>query len=267
MRPAGVATALYGWMERFARDGIAWDWDSLYSACAASGVDAVETDPTPEKRTILDRLGLQVSASYVGMPLTPRYADLDVDDRLLPVAERLSAAGGRVLIVNSDAVAGGPSQEKTSAEVTRQGENLSRIADLVSPLGLRVALHNHADRHGSAADDLASVIEHADAGVGLCIDTGWAMTAGHDPVQWAPEHPSRVFALHLRNQSRNVPTDSLAHGELDVTALLDALPDYEGWLTLELWHPDTMTPTVGMVEAVRESAALLRASVGNRREG
>jgi sugar phosphate isomerase/epimerase len=261
MKPAGVATALYGWMERFRRDGVEWDWDSLYTACAESGVEAVETDPTPEKRAVLDRLGLRVSASYVGMPLTPQYVDLGVEGRLLPVAERLSAAGGRVLILNADAVGGGPSEEKSPAEVVRQGENLSRIADLVSPLGLRVALHNHADRPGPAAQDLASVIEHADEAVGLCIDTGWAMAAGHDPAAWAREHSDRVLALHLRNQSENVPTDTLAKGDLDLRALLDALPGYEGWLTLELWHPTTMTPAMGMVEAVRESAALLRASL------
>lgn len=258
MRARGVATALYGWMERFARDGIEWDWTSLYRACAASGVDAVETDPTEPKRAILDELGLRVSASYIGMPLTPRFDDLGVDERVLPIARRLAAAGGDVLVLNADAAQGGAWEPKTDAETARQGENLSRIADLVAPLGLRVALHNHADHYDGAARDLASVVEHADTSVGLCIDTAWALAAGHDPTAWAWDLAPRVYAVHLRNQSDGVPTSTLAEGDLDVAGFLAALGDYDGWLTLELWHPDVMTPSVTMAEAVRESAELLR---------
>lgn len=169
---ARIATALYGWMERFARDGVAWDWHSLYGACAASGVEGVETDPTPEKREILEGLGLRASASYIGMPLTPRFGELDIEGRVLPVARRLAEAGGRVLVMNSDAADAARTLPRTPADVARQGENLSRIAELVAPLGLRVALHNHADTYDDAAADLASVIEHADAAVGLCVDTG-----------------------------------------------------------------------------------------------
>ena len=255
---AGVATALYGWMERFARDGVEWDWDSLYGACAGAGVDAVETDPTPAKREILDGLGLRVSASYIGMPLTPPFADLGVEERVLPVARRLAAAGGEVLVLNSDAPGGGASAPKSGAEVARQGENLSRIAELVAPLGLRVALHNHADTYEGAAGDLASVVDHAHAGVGLCIDTGWALVAGHDPVAWAREFGSRVHAVHLRNQSGALPTDTLRDGDLDVPAFVAALGDFEGWLTLELWHPEPLVPRFTMAQAVRDSADYLR---------
>jgi sugar phosphate isomerase/epimerase len=261
MSPAGIATALYGWMERFGRDGVEWDWNSLYAACAASGVDAVETDPTPAKRAILDRLSLGVSSSYVGMPLTPRFADLEVAERVLPIARRLADSGGRVLVVNADPVAGEASP-KSDADAARQGENLSRIADLVARLGLRVALHNHADSYDAAARDLSSVVDHADDGVGLCIDTGWAMTAGHDPCAWAREFSPRVLAVHLRNQRNAVPTDSLRDGDLDVDDFIAALDGFGGWLTLELWHPDAMTPRIGMREAVRESADLLRSLVG-----
>lgn len=258
MTTAGVATALYGWMERFARDAVEWDWESLYAACAASGVDAVETDPTPPKRAILDRLGLRVSASYVGMPLTPRFAELDVDERVLPVARRLAAAGGRVLVLNSDGPGATGSAAKTGADVARQGANLSRIADLVAPLGLRVALHNHADEYDAAAADLASVVDHADDSVGVCIDTGWALAAGHDPVAWARELGPRVLAVHLRDARDGAVTESLGEGDLDVGAFVGALGDYDGWLTLELWHPGTMTPRGSMHDAVRSSAALLR---------
>jgi len=259
---ARIATALYGWMERFARDGVEWDWHSLYGACAASGVTGVETDPTPEKRAILEGLGLRASASYIGMPLTPAFAELDIEGRVLPVARRLAEAGGRVLVMNSDPVDAAGTLPRAPADVARQGENLSRIAELVAPLGLRVALHNHADTYDLAAADLASVIEHADAAVGLCIDTGWALTAGHDPVAWARDHRERVLAVHLRDQRDGIPTEALGEGELDVAGFVHALGDYDGWLTLELWHPPTMTPRGTMGDAVAAAVRLLRGLEG-----
>lgn len=261
MRPQGVSTALYGWMERFARDGVAWDWESLYSACARSGVDAVETDATDAKRAILDRLGLRVSASYIGMPLGGAFVDLEVHDRVLPVARRLAAAGGTVLLLNADGAHASGFARKTDSEVRRQGENLSRLADLVDPLGLRVALHNHADEYDAAARDLASVVEHADPTVGLCIDTAWAIAAGHDPVMWAQEFTSRVLAVHLRNVREGVPTETLFDGEFDVDRFLSSLEDYRGWLTLELWHPEPLQPVGDMESAVRMSTDRLRHAV------
>jgi sugar phosphate isomerase/epimerase len=261
--PRGVATALYGWMERFRREGVEWDWRTLYGACAQAGVDAVETDPLPEKLAILRDLGLAVSASYVGMPLHTAVPDAALRERVLPVAERLAAAGGRDLILNADPIEGAP--PKTDDDARRQGEAMSRVASLVEPLGLAVSMHNHAADPAQAELDLRSVIAYADARVGLCIDTGWALVAGADPVAWARSHGDRVRALHLRDiDGRGIPTEALGSeapgtGRLDLAALLAALPRFDGWLTLELWHPDAMKPSVSFVEANRRSAALLRA--------
>jgi sugar phosphate isomerase/epimerase len=245
-------------MERYKRDGVEWDWRSLYGACAEAGVDAVETDPQPEKLAILGDLGLAVSGSYIGLPLTLPFERLDVDAAVLPIAERLAAAGGRDLILNADQVESSDPVDKTEDDARRQGENLSRIADLVAPLGLSVALHNHASDRENAQRDLDSVIVHANPSVGLCVDVAWAWVAGHDPLDWVRRWPERIAYLHLRNTRGVVPTEDLLHGDLDLAALLEALPDYRGWLTLELWHPDTMTPQRSMIEATRRSADWLR---------
>ncbi len=50
----------------------------------------------------------------------------------------------------------------------------------------------------------------------------------------------------------------LLDGDLDVAALLDAPPGCTGWLTLELWHPETMTPQRSMIEDTRRSADFLQ---------
>ena len=255
MRPQGVATALYGWMERYRRDGVEWDWRMLYGACAAAGVDAVETDPKPDKLAVLSDLGLAVSGAYLGLPLADPEP-LDPAASVLPTAEWLAAAGGRTLTVNADPRRDGA--PRTADDARRVGERLSALATLVRPLGLRVALHNHADRYDDALLDLDSVTRYAAEDVGLCIDADWAAVAGHDPVRWAREHASRVHGLHLRNGRGRVPTEDLLDGDVDVPSLLAALPDYDGWLTLELWHPDEMVPARSMQEDTRLAAETLR---------
>ena len=82
--------------------------------------------------------------------------------------------------------------------------------------------------------------------------------AGPDPVGWLREHADRVRAVHLRNQRGGVPTEDLLDGDLDFADVMDALSGFDGWLTLELWHPESMQPTTSMVEATRRSADLLR---------
>lgn len=258
MNILGVSTALYGWMERFARDGIEWNWESLYGACAQSGVDAVETDPFPHKLAILRRLGLRVSSSYVGIPLTVPFNEIDLDGRILPTADRLANAGGTVLVLNADPVDWNGRAPKSVDEAKLQGENISLIAERIEKLGLRTALHNHSSNHHDAQRDLESVVLHASAEVGLCIDSGWAVVAGHDPVAWARDHAARVLAFHLRTVVNGSPQEDLTTGDPDIAALFAAVPEFSGWLGLELWHPQPLEPRGSMVDAVGRSAGLVR---------
>jgi inosose dehydratase len=258
MRPQGIATALYGWMERYKRDGVEWDWELIYRECAEAGVDGVETNPDADRLGILRSFGLRVSASYVGLPLVLGFDALDVENTVMPAANRLADAGGTNLILNSDAVDWSIPVQKTLEDAERQGDALSRIAERVRGLGLTVCLHNHASDYDNAQRDLDSVIRFADPAVGLCVDTGWAYVAGHDPVKWVREHRDRIHYFHLRNQRGAVPAEDLIHGDMSIADILAAAPDYSGWLTLELWHPDDMQPERSMQEDTRRSVDYLR---------
>ncbi|SFI85808.1 Xylose isomerase-like TIM barrel [Paenibacillus sp. UNC496MF] len=266
MKIIGYSSNLYGWSERWKSDGKAVDWRAIFRACADAGLDAVEIDADAGQLALLREFGLAVSASYVGLQL---HGDYDaVEAGALPVAERLAAAGGKDLLVNADPY-GGWKQALPKPEdlVKRQGDNLSRLAARAeADFGLRLSLHNHAaDRHNAEAD-LRSVVECADAAVGLCVDTGWAHVAGCDPVGWVRRYPERIAAFHLRNQRGRVPAEDLTEGDIDFRALADAMADanYEGWLALELWHPRETMPARSMEEDVRRSLAMLRGLVGER---
>lgn len=264
MNIRGYSSNLYGWTERWNADGKAVEWKEIFQACADSGLDAVEIDADPERLRLLRDYGLAVSASYIGLQLHDTYEPLEA--ALLPYAERLAAAGGADLLVNADPY-GGWKQPLPKPEdlVKRQGENLSRLAEQASRLGLQLSLHNHAaDRHNAEAD-LRSVIDFADPSVGLCVDTGWAHVAGCDPIDWIRRYPERIKACHLRNQRGSTPTEDLTEGDIDFLALTGALTEigYEGWLALELWHPPTTNAVRSMEDDVRRSIDYLKVFIGS----
>ncbi|MGO4276360.1 hypothetical protein AB4Z22_42160, partial [Paenibacillus sp. TAF58] len=66
MNIRGFSSNMYGWFERWKSDGKEPVWEDLYRACAEAGLDAVETDATPEKLALVRSYGLTVSASYMG---------------------------------------------------------------------------------------------------------------------------------------------------------------------------------------------------------
>ncbi|ALS28699.1 xylose isomerase-like TIM barrel-containing protein [Paenibacillus sp. 32O-W] len=241
MKIKGISSAMYGWMATYWKQGLDPRWDEIYRDCAASGLNGVEIEAATGDPELLRANGLAVSSAYIGLPLHEPYETLPVADAVIPLARRLAEAGGADLVVNADPKGGWDApQPKSEDEFKRQGENLSRIADAVSGLGLRISMHNHASDRHNAEGDLRSVLDYADPLVGLCIDTGWAHVAGCDPAQLIRANPGRIYAFHLRNQLGNVSTEDLLSGEIDMRDLIAACAEigYEGWLVLELLPPD-----------------------------
>ncbi|PFP29555.1 hypothetical protein COJ96_10455 [Bacillus sp. AFS073361] len=104
MNIRGFSSNMYGWAERWKRDGKTPEWDELFRACAEAGLDAVEIDADTEKLKLARSYGLAVSASYIGLPLHVPFNTLDVERSVLPIAERLAAAEGSDLLLNADPI-------------------------------------------------------------------------------------------------------------------------------------------------------------------
>lgn len=260
MNIRGFSSNMYGWTERWKRDGKSPEWDELFRACAEAGLNAVEIDADVEKLKLARSYGLAVSASYIGLPLHVPFNTLDVEQSVLPFAERLAAAEGSDLLLNADPINWKNVVAKSEDHFKQQGENLSRISELVTPMGLKVCLHNHAADNHNATGDLRSVVEYADTGVGLCVDTGWAFVSGCNPIEWVNTYPNRIYAFHLRNQHGKVPSEDLLEGDVDFSSMMAsaASANYNGWLALELWHPDSIQPLRTMGEDVQRSINYLR---------
>ena len=70
--------------------------------------------------------------------------------------------------------------------------------------------------------------------------------------------------LAYRAGRRLEPRPLLREGDLDVSAIVAALvaSGYDGWLSMELWHPASTGAQRSMVEDVRRSVDYLRRLVG-----
>lgn len=258
MQIHGFSSNLYGWFERYGKEATR---AQILHDCRLAGLDAVEATASPETMAILKAEGLRLSGNYIGVQLHEDWSTLPVEQELLPHARRTAEGGGTDWLVNADPKGGWAAKlPKTEVELKRQGENLTRLADLAAPLGLKLCFHNHADTKEGTEGDLRSVVEYTGANVGLCVDTGWAWVSGCDPVEWVRRYPKRIRAFHLRNQRGRVPTEDLLEGDIDFRALVAAMREirYEGWLALELWHPPETNPQRTMMEDVSRSIAFLK---------
>lgn len=264
MNIIGYSSNLYVWQERYKTDGHDTSLETIIRDCAEAGLDAVEVAPKQETVNIVQSNGLKISGTYLGLSLHEPYDALQIEKTVLSVANGLVVAGGTDLILNANPKGEWTNpQKKTEEELKRQGDNLSRIARLVQPLGLKVSLHNHAAAYLLADGDLRSVVDFADPLVGLCVDTGWAHTAGHDPIQWVLKYPERITAFHLRNQIGTTPTEDLLDGEINIPLLFGILRDirYTGWMGLELWLTQKTNPQRSMIENVNRSIQYLKSLV------
>jgi inosose dehydratase len=156
-------------------------------------------------------------------------------------------------------------------------DNLGRIAEAASDIGVTAVLHPHV---GTMVENAAEVDRVLDgSSVALCLDTGHLMVGGADPVAIARTAPSRIAHVHLKDvdaaaarevlEGRTGYTAAVAagmyrplgEGVVDVRAIVNALvgSGYQGWYVME---QDTVltedpAPGSGPIEDVRASMAHL----------
>lgn len=256
----GIATNRWPWSSEATRPQEQKTLDNFLREAAEAGYEAIECIE-PGVAEGVKKYGLKVCGAYASAPFHKTWTELDPEEKLLKPARQVAELGGDYLAVNADPKGSWSKRERKSEdELKRQGENLSRLAREVKPLGLRIIMHNHANTNPLHLDDIRSVTEYADPAVGVCLDTGWALTSGDDPVARARALGKRLGGLHLRNQRGEVPTEWLGEGDMDIAAFIRVLKQngYQGWLTTELWHRQDVKITMSLMENQRRSVQLLR---------
>ncbi len=256
----GIATQRYSWSSEPGRPAEEKTLDMFLSEAAEAGYDGVEAMDS-DMAGGLQRFGLRLSGAYVGVAAHLAWDEMDASGEAMDTARTIAELGGDYIAVNCNPKGVWDDRErKTDDELKVQGENLTRLADQIAPLGIDVVMHNHADRNDLHVDDLRSVTEYADDSVGILFDTGWSLTSADEPVGRLRELGSRVRAVHLRNQFGEAPTEWMGEGEMDVADCLAALKEfgYDGWLTTEIYYRADTNLTQSLVQNQTRTVALLR---------
>jgi len=136
------------------------------------------------------------------------------------------------------------------------------VEALCAEYGKRVAIHNHGRKHwlGSVMQ-LDDVFRRTSANVGLCLDTGWMLDSGENPLEVARKFRDRLYGVHIKDfvfDRSGKPEDVVTGtGNLDLDALTSFLVeiDFGGYLTIE-FEGDEHDP----VPSLKRCVAAVRAA-------
>jgi hexulose-6-phosphate isomerase len=240
MMQGRLSPAPAGRLQQFPRD-----WAGELASVAAAGFSSVEWLVTAESiahNPILSedgageiqragaRHGVSVRSlcadGFIHLPLvdaSARDERLDLLNRLITAAHRIAARIVVLPFLEGNAFA---SMSHAATVLRQMASSLDRAADA------RVTLAVESD--WPAAGLHALLDEAAHPSLGLCYDTGNAVSSGFDPAREIRALGSRVVEVHIkdRRKGRSVP---LGEGEVDFEAVLAALDDigFTGPLILE----------------------------------
>lgn len=142
-------------------------------------------------------------------------------------------------------------------------EAIPALRQWTEEYGIRVGLHCHGGyMFGGQPDVLEHLLELGGPGIGLCIDTAWAMQIGPqagNPVKWAERFAGRIHGVHFKDfvfgpnaQWKDV---AIGTGTLDLPAFVQAL-EKGGYpeMTVIEYEADPESPDAALkhcVEAMR----------------
>lgn len=124
----------------------------------------------------------------------------------------------------------------------------------------KIAIHNHGRKHAlGSVQALTALFSRSSPQIGLCLDTGWMMDSGDDPIEVAKLFSNRLYGLHIKDfvfDRAGRPHDTVTgSGNLDLRGLAPVLQDirFDGPLTLE-YEGDADQP----VPALKQCVAVIR---------
>ncbi len=144
---------------------------------------------------------------------------------------------------------------------------IPQVVKWTQEFGIRVGIHCHGGyMFGGSPDVLRHLLALGTPGIGLCIDTAWAMQIGPnqgDPVKWAQEFAGQITGVHFKDftfgpngQWKDVIVGT---GNLDLAGFVSALDagGFDGVAVIE-YEGDAHDPLPALrqcVESMRAATA------------
>lgn len=248
------------------------------------------TDPKTLE-TELKKRNLSLIGAFIPLPLKDPTRQQEAMDSALEVAHLLAACGAPFAVLADEmnphrmAVAGSAGKQDglSDTEWRNAAALISEIAAALKGLGLRSAFHHHAGTYIETPEEVERLLSQTDpALLGICLDTGHYLYGGGDPVQFAREHATRIWHLHLKDVHRNVLDEvrrdqvsyldairkgvfcELGKGDVDLVGTIRELEKakFDGWAVFEqdvdttLPDADPLKSAIGSRKYLREFAHL-----------
>ena len=134
---------------------------------------------------------------------------------------------------------------------------LETVEKLCAEYGKKIAIHNHGRKHalGSVAA-LEKLFAESSPAVGLCLDTGWMLDSGEDPIAIAEKFKDRLYGIHIKDfvfDRAGKPEDVVSGtGNLDIKKLAALLTNinFTGYITIE-YEGDEQNPAPNLIKCVQ----------------
>lgn len=213
---------------------IATETDRVLGSMAESGCKGVELgarffniEHHAELKAALERHGLVLAGLHQAVPLVQLLnAPAESLATLAAAAKSLEGMPYRNLIMTGgvkdpDHVAAEDAQLAEAAGAKKLATNLDEItAKIKADYGVQIHYHNHSwefQNNGLIYRALLSETEHLQ----MCLDTGWAATAGFEPVELMQSNPEHFSYVHLRDDNRSAIRAAINFKQMQENAFVD----------------------------------------------
>lgn len=131
-------------------------------------------------------------------------------------------------------------------------DSIDLVEKLCSEYGKKIAIHNHGRRHAlGTVRELEALLRRTSTNVGLCLDTGWMLDSGEDPLAVAKKFRDRLYGVHIKDfifdRAGNAQDVISGTGVLALDDFARYLADssFNGSLTLEYeGEPENPVPSL-----------------------
>ena len=204
--------------------------------------------------TLLAKNHLAPETVYAGTTLHESAAAEKSVGAVVELARLLKPHGTRVIVTNPSPKPG--QALKSEEELDTQAKNVDRLAEEISGLGMKLALHHHTPELLEHAREWRHLMQHTDPNrVYCCVDVHWAYRGGQEVMSFLRETGDRLVELHLRNSRKGIWMEDFGPGDIDYQKVADYLREisFNGYLVVELAYEKGTQITRSLDEDLRLS--------------
>jgi len=204
--------------------------------------------------TLLAKYHLAPETVYAGTTLHETAAAEKSVREVVALARLLKPHGTRVIVTNPSPKPG--QALKSEEELDTQAKYVDRLAEEISRLGMKLALHHHTPELVEHAREWRHLMQHTDPNrVYCCVDVHWAYRGGQEVMSFLSETGDRLLELHLRNSRQGIWMEDFGPGDIDYQKIADYLRgiSFNGYLVVELAYEKGTQVTRSLDEDLRLS--------------